>query len=989
MLLATDTMAEKFKLDTFVAHPTAEQVQRCRKDDLLEIATHFNIPCIRAMLKKEIRERVIGGLVEQGAITLTEQMESVPLPSSSAEAESGPSTETPAADEKVSQAGERGKTPFTLPRYDPSPQSSTGHTEARLKVRLARLQLEARERETQSQLQLQLEIRKAELQAETERAVRLRQLELEASNMGQSAPRDSGITPPSTTSTSPPKKVFDISKHVALIPVFRDNEVDSYFNVFERIAVALQWPPEVWTLLLQCKMHGKAQDAMAALPVEDSLDYETVKKAILRAYELVPEAYRQKFRGHKKTSAQTYVEFAREKGTLFDKWCATCKVSDFNALRELILLEDFKKCLSERIVVYLNEQKVSTLSAAAVLADEYVLTHKSAFSPVSAVSRPSSPPRSSNPRGPKEERECYYCHQVGHVIANCLTLKRKEQSSRPSPAKGVGLIKADCGVNIDSSDQKIDDCFKPFVFDAFVSLTGESADKHPIRALRDTACSQSVILASALPFSDNSACHYSLVLRGVEMGYMPRPVHRVYIQSTLVTGSFPVAVCTELPIPGIVLLMGNDIAGGKVTPTLEVLDQPQCDGIQTSCQTPPNVFPACAVTRARSRESNPDDHEVSLSDSLFVSVFSDDKEKKKEAESSLLPVQDASAKHTRPTGPELPLAGDAAFPVSRACLSQMQKADPTLRECFTKVVSNDKARDEQVAYIMDGEMLTRKWSPLVTGDSDCDSVYQIVVPAGCRQHIMSVAHESKWAGHLGINKTYQAILRHFYWPGLKSDISKHCRACHVCQVVGKPNQSVPPAPLHPIPVIAEPFERVIIDCVGPLPRTKSGNQYLLTIMCAATRYPEAIPLRSITASAVVKALLKFFSTFGLPRVVQTDQGSNFKSGLFRQVLKSLSVHHIVSSAYHPQSQGALERWHQTLKSMLRKYCVETEKQWDEGVPFVLFAARDAVQESIGFSSAQLVFGHIPRGPLKSLHDQLLSCESVPKKTRARLCHPVP
>ena len=103
--------------------------------------------------------------------------------------------------------------------------------------------------------------------------------------------------------------------------------------MFERIAAALQWPPEIWTLLLQCKMHGKAQDAMAALPVEDSLNYETVKTAILRAYELVPEAYRQKFRGHKKTSAQTYVEFAREKGTLFDKWCATCKVRDFNALR--------------------------------------------------------------------------------------------------------------------------------------------------------------------------------------------------------------------------------------------------------------------------------------------------------------------------------------------------------------------------------------------------------------------------------------------------------------------------------------------------------------------------------------------------------------------------------------------------------------------------------------------------------------------------------
>ena len=151
--------------------------------------------------------------------------------------------------------------------------------------------------------------------------------------------------------------------------------------------------------------------------------------------------------------------------------------------------------------------------------------------------------------------------------------------------------------------------------------------------------------------------------------------------------------------------MGNNIAGGKVTPTLEVLDQPQCDGIQASDQTPPNVFPACAVTRARFHEISPGDREVSLSDSLFLSVFSSDKEEKKEAENFLLPVQDESAEQALPTGPELPLAGGAAFPANRACLSQMQKADPTLQECFAKVVSNDKARDEKVAYIMDGEML--------------------------------------------------------------------------------------------------------------------------------------------------------------------------------------------------------------------------------------------------------------------------------------------
>lgn len=198
-----------------------------------------------------------------------------------------------------------------------------------------------------------------------------------------------------------------------------------------------------------------------------------------------------------------------------------------------------------------------------------------------------------------------------------------------------------------------------------------------------------------------------------------------------------------------------------------------------------------------------------------------------------------------------------------------------------------------------------------------------------------------------------------------------CKTCHVCQYSGKPNQVIPPAPLIPVPVIGDPFEHVIIDCVGPLPKTKSGNQFLLTIMCTATRYPEAIPLRNITARAVVKTLIKFFTTFGLPRIVQTDQGTNFLSTLCAQVFKSLNITHRVSSAFHPESQGSLERFHQTLKAMLRKYCIETGSEWDEGVPLLLFAIRDAVQESLKFSPSELVFGHAVKGSLKVLKERML------------------
>lgn len=184
----------------------------------------------------------------------------------------------------------------------------------------------------------------------------------------------------------------------------------------------------------------------------------------------------------------------------------------------------------------------------------------------------------------------------------------------------------------------------------------------------------------------------------------------------------------------------------------------------------------------------------------------------------------------------------------------------------------------------------------------CDIVYQVVVPAGWRQYVLGLVHEHLWSGHLGVTKTYHRALEHFFWPGIKADVTRYCKTCSTCQIVGKPNQVMPPDPLHPIPAVGEPFEHVIVDCVGPLPRTKSGNQLLLTVMCVSTRFPEAVPLRNITAPTITKSLIKFFTTFGLPKVVQTDQGTNFLSKIFRQTLKALGISHSVSSAYHPESQ---------------------------------------------------------------------------------------
>nr|XP_045603076.1 uncharacterized protein LOC123761177 [Procambarus clarkii] len=194
-------------------------------------------------------------------------------------------------------------------------------------------------------------------------------------------------------------------------------------------------------------------------------------------------------------------------------------------------------------------------------------------------------------------------------------------------------------------------------------------------------------------------------------------------------------------------------------------------------------------------------------------------------------------------------------------------------------------------------------------------------------------------------------------------------------MAGKANQPVPKAPLCPIPSIGEPFEHLILDIVGPLPPSTSGVQYLLTILVRVSRYPEAIPLKTITAKVLVKHLLWFVSRYGLPKTIQTDQGSNFMSHLFRQQIADLGIQQITSSAYHPESQGALEHFHQTLKGMLRKFCYDRQSKWVENLPYLLLAVRSVPNESLGISPFEMIYGHSVRGPLEVARDHWLDKET--------------
>ena len=223
------------------------------------------------------------------------------------------------------------------------------------------------------------------------------------------------------------------------------------------------------------------------------------------------------------------------------------------------------------------------------------------------------------------------------------------------------------------------------------------------------------------------------------------------------------------------------------------------------------------------------------------------------------------------------------------------------------------------------------------------------------------------AGHLGKKKTTDRILRRFYWPRMFHDIKEYCKSCPVCQKTS-PNKHKTKAKLIPLPVIGEPFSRIAMDIVGPLDRSSSGNQYILVVCDYATRYPEAVPMRSCEAEKIAEEVLKIFSRVGVPKEILTDQGTNFLSKFLAKIYHQLGIRAIKTSPYHPQCDGLTERFNGTLVSMLRKVCKDNPKIWDKMLPYILFAYREVPQVSTGFSPFELVYGRDVRGPLDVLKE---------------------
>jgi hypothetical protein len=239
--------------------------------------------------------------------------------------------------------------------------------------------------------------------------------------------------------------------------------------------------------------------------------------------------------------------------------------------------------------------------------------------------------------------------------------------------------------------------------------------------------------------------------------------------------------------------------------------------------------------------------------------------------------------------------------------------------------------------------------------------YQYVVPKGKRREIFQQMHDSEFGGHFGTTGTTGKIEPKYYWPGLHKQIENYVQNCGKCQeakIRGLLNR----APLQPI-ITSRPFQLVTCDILGPFPATVRGTKYILVFMCHFTKWVEMYGLNTLEAIEVAQCLIDLICRHGVPEGLLSDQGRNFESNLFKDVLDLLDVHKVRTTPYHPQCDGQTERFNRTLLSMLKVYVNENQDDWDLLLNKLAFAYRTAVHRTTGQTPFEMVYGRQPKLPL--------------------------
>ena len=769
------------------------------------------------------------------------------------------------------------------------------------------------------------------------------------------------------------------------LPYFEESKdkMDSYLSRFEKYATANKWDKNVWAAYLSALLKGRALDVYDRLSTEDAADYDKLKDALLKNFDMTERGFRKKFRYSRPERSETLIQFSSRLCSYLNKWLTMAKVEkSFEAVCDFTARDQFLEACSRELFVHLKPKAFENLDAMAKEADLFAEARGGVFSCVNKGQRDNNKAAAqrkpeSKPSG-KPEIKCGICGK-GHLTIRCYKNPDRKQAYSAEVASGSKESNSDYGGENEQGTQ-------------IKSEESESSRGRGYTRGRGRGYFRGRGKTDGAPRGGGHQMSFckTEVNRDTDDGI--ESIYQSKIDSSLKSDSnVKEGVCyflkSRLPtaegtVNGRKVEVLRDTGCTCCTVKRSLVSDDQLIGkesyvtlIDETTQKHPLavIYVDCPFFTGKTEA-------LCMEDTLYDLVIGniDGSKLPDMSHFSAAAVTRSQAKQSENACRKLKVP-DQIINEDKEALKQAQATDPNLDSIRGRVetgsitVSRGLNRGE-TKFVRKKGLLYRQFTK---GNK---VTLQLVVPAGFREKVLRLAHETLLTGHLGIKKTLDRVVSEFFWPGVCGDVARFCKSCDICQRTIQKGR-VTKVPLGKMPLIDTPFKRVAVDIVGPIePRSDKKSRYILTMIDYATRYPEAVALPSIETERVAEALIAMFSTVGIPSEMLMEHESRVTIEVVNEVSRLLSLQQLTTIPYRPYSKGPVERFHAMLKRVLLTMCAERPTDWDKYLPALLFAVREIPQESLGFSPFELLYGRNVRGPMQILRE-LWSVEETDEHAR--------
>ncbi|GBM57954.1 Retrovirus-related Pol polyprotein from transposon 17.6 [Araneus ventricosus] len=726
------------------------------------------------------------------------------------------------------------------------------------------------------------------------------------------------------------------------------NDISLYLILFERQAKRADIQKKYWVSYLIGLLPSEMSQIIPREDEEVTEDYEKIKTLLLKRYKLTPERFRQLFVNHNKAPENTWTDFVYEVKNYFHEWIRGVNVKTFEELSNLIITEQIKKKVSAEIYDHFldewsqlkipeefanklddfenvrTDRKIKETSWRYHPGDRYrydseeqrkVTNRKFRPSPVNEERYRTSRREQISPRN-NTRIDCYICG-LGHIARECPKRHRETTSSKRELNNGEDVLTAEIKSHLLKSE-KSTNLPVNIPINALQYVT-TLVDNQELRTLVDSGAQIPVINEKFVSQQENTTGKIILTSafgERIEAGL-------VKLQISLKSEDKD-----EFHSPiEILAAVSSRVQGQFIIPT--------------------NVY---ELLRNSNEENNQYDEHSRDNQNHEHS------KKPLPEESSILCAE---------------VEGDDGVEEKVSYMSESSKLIDEQKKCESlEEVRKFARRGKGDFLVIDGLLFHRE---KMLGDA----ITQLVLPLSRRAQVLRLAHESVFGSHMGVKKTKERIRYSFYWPMMSREIAEYCKSCKECQL-RSPEKMIDKIPITPVLRPELPFECVNVDIIGPIePPSARRHKYVLCLIDQHSRWPEAIPLRSLTAKSTCDALLEIFMRTGIPKLIASDQGTNFVSNLTQEFVHRLGSSPRFLVPGYAASNGLVERYNQVLKNALHHVIRTESRNWDKYIPYLLFAYREVPNCTTGVSPFKLMYGREARGPLNVLKSSWCGEISLP------------